>query len=136
MTPEQIDKIVQAHYLAESNGDVEGATASYTDDICHDLVGAPDGQVFGIPAVRARYTQLFSDFRSDDEQRLHTYYSENAVTCDDLVSGVVTGSMLGIPGHGRRVTFRILHVFEFRDDKICRENVWLDAGAIVAQLAS
>jgi hypothetical protein len=33
------------------------------------------------------------------------------------------------------VTFRILHVCEFRDGRMCRENVWLDSGAIVAQLA-
>ena len=34
----------------------------------------------------------------------------------------------------RRVTFRILHVFEFRDDLISRENVWLDGAAIAQQL--
>jgi hypothetical protein len=32
--------------------------------------------------------------------------------------------------------FRMLHVFEFRGDAISRENVWLDAGAIVAQLTA
>jgi predicted ester cyclase len=44
--------------------------------------------------------------------------------------------MLGIPGNGRRVTFGILHVFGFRDALICREQVWIDSGAIVAQLSA
>ena len=52
------------------------------------------------------------------------------------MTGTVIGSMLGIPGHGRRMTFRILHVFEFRDGLISRENVWLDGGAVVAQLTA
>jgi hypothetical protein len=30
----------------------------------------------------------------------------------------------------------ILHVFEFRDGLISRENVWIDAGAAIAQLTS
>jgi hypothetical protein len=33
-------------------------------------------------------------------------------------------------------TFRVLHVFEFRDGLISRENVWLDGAAIAAPLAT
>jgi len=51
-------------------------------------------------------------------------------------AGTVIGEMLGIPGHGRRVTFRILHVFDFRDGLVNREQVWIDSGAIVAQPTS
>jgi hypothetical protein len=43
--------------------------------------------------------------------------------------------MLGLPGHGRRIGFRILHVFEFRDGPLSRENLWLDSAAIVSQLS-
>ncbi len=50
------------------------------------------------------------------------------------MTGTVTGSMLGLPGHGRRISFRILHVFEFKDGLISRENVWLDGAAIQQQL--
>ena len=51
------------------------------------------------------------------------------------MTGTVIGEMLGLPGNNRRITFRILHVFEFRDGLISRENVWLDTAAIVGQLA-
>jgi predicted ester cyclase len=47
----------------------------------------------------------------------------------------VPGEFLGIPGHGRSISFRMLHVFEFADGRISRENVWLDGGAIAAQLS-
>lgn len=52
------------------------------------------------------------------------------------MTGSVIGEMLGIPGHGRSVTFRILHVFDFRDGLISREQVWIDSGSIVAQLTA
>jgi predicted ester cyclase len=52
------------------------------------------------------------------------------------ITGTVVGSMLGLPGNGRRINFRMLHVFEFRDGLISRENVWLDSAAIVQQLSS
>lgn len=65
----------------------------------------------------------------------HRYYTPEAMTLDQRTTAVVTGSFLGLPGNGRRVTFRILHVFEFRDGLISRENVWLDGTAIAQQLS-
>jgi predicted ester cyclase len=55
---------------------------------------------------------------------------------EQSMTGSVIGEMLGIPGNGRRVTFRIFHVFEFNDGLISREQVWLDTGAIVTQLTA
>lgn len=52
------------------------------------------------------------------------------------MTGTVIGEMLGIPGNGRRVTFGILHVFDFHDGLISREQAWIDSGAIVAQLTA
>ncbi len=49
---------------------------------------------------------------------------------DQEMTGTVIGTFLGLPGNGRRITFRILHVFEFRNELISRENVWLDVAAI------
>ena len=54
---------------------------------------------------------------------------------EQLMTGTVIGSLPGIPGSGRRISFRILHVSEFRNGLISRENVWLDSAAIVNQLS-
>ena len=51
------------------------------------------------------------------------------------MTGTVIGSLPGLPGSRRRISFRILHVFEFRNGLISRENVWLDSAAIAAQLS-
>jgi predicted ester cyclase len=50
------------------------------------------------------------------------------------MAGTVIGEMFGIPGNRRKVTFRILHVFRFRDGLISREQVWIDSSAIISQL--
>jgi len=48
----------------------------------------------------------------------------------------VPGEFLGVPSNGRRISFRMVHIWEFRDGLISRENVWLDGANIVAQLTT
>jgi predicted ester cyclase len=57
-----------------------------------------------------------------------------AIMMEAEMSADIVGEFLGIPGHGRNITFRILHVFEFDDSLITREQVWLDTGSMMAQL--
>ena len=61
---------------------------------------------------------------------LHPYLTDNSMILEQRMTATVIGSMLGLPGHGRRISFRILHVFEFRDSLISRENVWPDTAAV------
>jgi hypothetical protein len=63
-------------------------------------------------------------------------YGEDFCVVEHQAAGVVRGAFMGIPGNGRRVTFRMLHVWDFKDDAISREQVWLDGGAIAAQLTT
>jgi hypothetical protein len=50
--------------------------------------------------------------------------------------GTVPGTFLGVPGNGKRISFRLLHIWEFREGLISRENIWMDGGSVVAQLTS
>jgi predicted ester cyclase len=61
--------------------------------------------------------------------------TDDAIILEQIMTGTVIGSMLGLPGNGRSISFRMLHVFEFRDDLISRENIWLDSAAIIDQLS-
>lgn len=135
MNQEQMRALVERHLKAEGAGDVEGAVAVYTDDIEHDVVGWPTGPLHGKDAAREFYRHLTANFRTEDEQPTHRYWTDDAMILDQMMTGTVTGSMLGMPGNGRRITFRILHVFEFTDGLISRENVWLDGAAIQQQLS-
>ena len=135
MDVQQMTELVERHLKAEGAGDVEGAIAVYTDDIEHDVVGWPGGPSRGRDAAREFYRHLTANFRTEEEHPTRRYVADDALVLDQLMTGTVTGTFLGLPGDGRRITFRILHVFEFRDGLISRENVWLDGGSIVQQLS-
>jgi ketosteroid isomerase-like protein len=124
MTREQMDQLIEAHLGAEDAGDIAAAVAVYTDDVEHDVVGAPDGPLRGPEAVRRRYEQLVQNMRTVSMNATHQYYSDDACVVEHLCTCVVTGQFAGIEGHGRQVSFRLLHIFEFRAGKISRENVW------------
>lgn len=136
MDQHEMTTLVEQHLKAEGAGDVDGAVAVYTDDIVHDAVGFPGSPRTGKDAAREFYGFLTANFRTEDEEPLNRFFDGDTMVLEQNMTGLVIGEMLGIPGHGRRVTFRILHVFGFRDGLISREQVWIDSGAIVAQLTA
>jgi steroid delta-isomerase-like uncharacterized protein len=128
--------LVEQHLKAEGAGDIEGACAVYTEDIEHDDVGLPGPPRRGKAAAAEFYGFLTANFRTETETPLHRYFSGDTMILEQMMTGSVIGEMMGILGHGRSVTFRILHVFDFRDGLISREQVWIDSGSIVAQLTA
>jgi uncharacterized protein len=131
---EAIDHIIEDHFRREADGDVEGTLQTLTDDVVHDVVGDPAGELHGPAAVGLRYGHLFSNVKGERADIRHRLYGENFAVDDKIWTARVTGEFMGIPGHGRRISIRVLHVFEFRGGLISRENVWIDAGAAIAQL--
>jgi steroid delta-isomerase-like uncharacterized protein len=136
ITAAEMEALIGSHMLAEEHGDPDQAVAGYTEDVEHDLVGFVGAPYRGIPAARALYEQFTQNVRIEKIKRAHTYYSDDAATVEDMITAVVTGEFLGLPGNNRRIAFRMLHVFEFRSGKISRENVWMDGVSIVAQLTA
>jgi steroid delta-isomerase-like uncharacterized protein len=136
MEQHEMVALVERHLKAEGAGDVEGAVAVYTDDIEHDAVGFPGSPRTGKDAAREFYGFLTANFRTEDEQPLHRYFAGDSMILEQSMTGTVIGEFLGLPGNGRRITCRILHVFDFRDGLISREQVWIDNAAIIAQLSS
>ncbi|MGA8544154.1 MAG: ester cyclase [Mycobacterium sp.] len=135
MDSSQMQRLVDSHMQAENQGDIGGAVAVYTDDVEHDVVGFPDSPSRGKDAARNFYAYLTANFRSESWDILRQYFADGAMVLEQLMTGTVIGSLLGLPGNGRRISFRMMHVFEFRDGLISRENIWLDTAAVVDQLS-
>jgi steroid delta-isomerase-like uncharacterized protein len=135
MDNSQMQGLVDSHMTAENRGNIDGAVAVYTDDVEHDVVGFPNGPSHGKDAARDFYAYLTANFRSESWDVVRQHFADNAMVLEQFMTGTVTGSLLGLPGNGRRINFRMLHVFEFRDGLICRENIWLDAAAVTGQLS-
>jgi predicted ester cyclase len=63
-------------------------------------------------------------------------YGDDHCVMEHEWTGTVPGECLGIAGNDRRISFRMLHVWDFKQGRISREQVWLDGNAIVAQLTA
>jgi predicted ester cyclase len=135
LTREEIDRLLQDHFEREANGDVEGTLTTFTHDVVDDVVGDPAGELHGPGAAGERYGYLFANVKGERADSKHRLYGEDFVVDDGMWTARVVGEFMGIPGHGRVITIRVLHVFEFRNGLISRENVWLDGAAAIAQLS-
>jgi steroid delta-isomerase-like uncharacterized protein len=135
MDSSQMQGLVDIHMTAENHGDIDAAVAVYTEDVVHDVVGFPNSPSRGKDAARSFYAYLTANFRSESWDVLRQFFADDAMVLEQLMTGTVIGSMLGLPGNGRRISFRMMHVFEFRDGLISRENIWLDTAAVTDQLS-
>jgi steroid delta-isomerase-like uncharacterized protein len=129
-----MDRLIEEHLAAERAGDADASVAMYTDDVEHDVVGAPHGPLHGRDAARGFYEQLNGEVATESMTATRSYYGADFCVTEHHWTGTVHGHFLGIPGHGRSVSIRMLHVWEFADGRISRENLWLDGGSAVAQL--
>lgn len=131
------DDMIDRHFRFEAEDDVEGVLATMADDVDHDVVGSPTGPLRGRDAARGFYEALFADLAGEKDTTLRRWYGDDFVVDESLWEGTAPGTPFGLPGLGRRLAFRLLHVFDMAPDgRIRRENVWIDLASIQRQLAA
>ena len=136
LTKSQFDSLIDRHFRYEAEDDVDGVLSTLVDDLTHDLVGWPDGASRDKQTARAFYEQMFADLAGEKVTSVKRLYGGDFVVDESIWQGKAVGNPMGLPGHGRPLSFRILHIFEVTPEgRIKRENVWLDHAAIVRQLA-
>jgi predicted ester cyclase len=130
-----MDRVIDDHFRVEGRDDVQGVLDTLSDDVDHDVVGSPTGPLRGKVQARTFYEKIFADLAQQSVSSTHRYYGDDFVVDESLWRGTAVGHPLGFAGRNRPVAFRILHIFEFdKAGAIRRENVWMDTGAIAAQL--
>jgi hypothetical protein len=131
-----MDQMVNEHFGYEATDDIEGVLGTLTDDVQHHVVGSGWGPLRGKDAVRPFYEQLFSDLKGEGVEPVARWYGDDFLVDETLWTGFVEdGRCFGLAGRSGHVTFRLLHVFEFRDGLISKENVWSDVVAIAAAVS-
>ena len=134
LTREEMDRIINEHFQYEAQDDVDGVVSTLTEDVEHDVVGSPGSQVRGREAARKYYQELFANLKGGSAQPVRRLYGDNFMIDETVWTGHVVGRALGAPGGEGPASFRILHLLEFRDGKISRENVWIDVPSLMQQL--
>ncbi len=123
-TPHEMDALIARHIEAENRGDIDGAVAVYAHDIEHDIVGAP-GPIGGKDDVREMYRQMTSSMQMEEMQVVRRYHGPAHCVIEQVYTATVLAPYPGIPEGAQRVAGRMLHVFEFKNGLISRENVWV-----------
>ncbi|ACL65099.1 protein of unknown function DUF1486 [Anaeromyxobacter dehalogenans 2CP-1] len=136
MTRDEMDRLVDRHFEQEAHDDLDGVLSTFTEDLQHRCVGSTCGPLSGKEAVRGFYRQLFEDLRGEGVRPIARRYGEGFLVDETEWTGTIAdASFCGLAGWSGRATFRMLHVFELRGDRISREELWFDVAALRAQLA-
>jgi hypothetical protein len=115
---------VVADHLANENPDgIERVIDGYTDDIvweapARDVVFRDKAQ------VRAAYLRVFESMDVHAFTHMYRFANEDWVFDDSIVEFTLVGDgFTNCPFElGTRVNMRLVHAFQLRDGKICREN--------------
>jgi ketosteroid isomerase-like protein len=135
MTHEQMDQLVNEHFGFEAADDVDGVVGTLSDDAEHEVIPSPVGALHDPAKMRAYYEMLFASIKGEGVTPLRRLYGEDFLIDETLWHGYVEdGRPFLCDGKSGKVSFRLLHVFEMREEKITREQVWCDLGAIQQQL--
>ncbi|HEX8769684.1 MAG TPA: nuclear transport factor 2 family protein [Acidimicrobiales bacterium] len=134
MTPEEMDRVLTDHFIAEATHDLKGLLGTLTDDVEHDVVGVADGMHHGREETGRFYKGVFARLTQEGVEPLRRYYGENFLVDEVIYTGEADGSLFGVDGRRGTISIRILHVVEFRDGRMARENTWLDVETARRQL--
>lgn len=133
----EVDQLVNTHFMFEATDDVEGVLASMAPGAEHHVVPSPFGIVSEVGRIREFYATMFADLKGESVTPVRRLYGDGFAVDEAIWNGQIEdGRLFGCPGKKGPVSFRLLHVFEFSDEKISRENVWCDLSAIQQQLGA
>ena len=132
---EEIDRIIDRHFMFEATDDVDGVVGSLADPVEHEVVPSPVGALHDRAQIRAYYKMLFESLKGEGVTPVRRLYGDDFVVDEAVWHGrIEDGRPFLCDGRSGPVSFRLLHVFELRDGKISRENVWCDLASIQRQL--
>jgi len=92
MKPPDMDRLIEIHLAAEKAADTAGAVSVYTDDVEHDVVGAPGGAVHGKGAAQGFYDHLTKEIHTEEMKPTHSYYGEDFCVVEHMWTGTCPGA--------------------------------------------
>jgi uncharacterized protein len=131
----RLDLLVDTYLHGLRDGDVETLLSTCADDIELDLVGSTPTSIRGKDAVRAHHLSEFANTMHERDVPLRRLYGFGFVLDELIWEGRITGRVGPLIGNGRRVSQRVLRIFEVSEGCVTRQSVYTDFAAITRQLA-
>jgi hydroxyacylglutathione hydrolase len=126
--------IAKQYFAALDAHDLDAATALWEPGAIDRMVGGPE--LIAPDGIRAYFGEIFAafpDFRLEIIE-LTTYRERTAVRWQLTGTFAGPGSFQGFEPNGARITTEGCDVVRVRDDKIVRNDAYLDSGNIARQL--
>ena len=127
---ERREAIVREHVAAENRHDVEGTIATF-DRPRYEVNGEPSD---GESAVRELLQGLMDGFPDAHWEVPGLHHADQAVIGEARMTGTHNGSFAGIPATGRSVDVPMAAIFEFEEDRLVCEKVYMDVATILSQI--
>ncbi|MFN2464597.1 MAG: nuclear transport factor 2 family protein [Candidatus Dormibacteria bacterium] len=130
----QDEVLIDAHLRALAESDVDALLGTVADNIEYDFIAGATGAVRGKDAVRAHHLTEFANVISERWIPLRRLYGEGFVVDEVIWEGRITGRLGALVGKGRRVSQRVLRIFEIRNGQVSRQSIYSDHAAVARQL--
>ena len=122
--------IVNQHAEAENRHDIEATIATFHHPR-YEMNGDPsDGEA----AVRELLQGLMNGLPDLHAEIGKMRHADDAVIIEGLITGTHDGEWAGIPPTGRRVEVPAAAIFEFDEDRLLCEKVYMDFAAVLTQI--
>ena len=124
------EEIIKQHADAENRHDVEATIATFHRPR-YEVNGVPSD---GEQAVRELLQGLMSGFPDLHVDIGEFRHADDAVFGETLITGTHDGEWAGIPPTGRRIEVPVAGIFEFDEDRLLCEKVYMDFAAVLTQI--
>jgi len=124
------EAIVNQHAEAENRHDVEATIATFHQPR-YEVNGEPSD---GEEAVRELLQGLMHGLPDLHAEIGKLRHAHDAVIIEGLITGTHDGEWAGIPPTGRRVEVPVAAIFEFDEDRLLCEKVYMYFAAVLTQI--
>ena len=129
--------LVRTLYEAWNDRDFDRLAEFVTPDF--ELVNRGSGEVLRGPDGVRQYNKMWADGFPDGRVTVERILESGACVVAEFTgrgthTGTLTSAAGSIPATGLSVTLHLCDVFDLKDGKIRRQHVYLDSGALMAQL--
>lgn len=107
------------------------ATLSDEDPIRDEVAGK---RYEGREAVAGRYAELWGAFPDFNVEPVRFTEQNAVVVMEAIYTGTHWGNYLGVCGSGRSFSVRLINVFEFNENRINSETIYIDLASQLRQL--
>jgi steroid delta-isomerase-like uncharacterized protein len=124
------EAIVRQHAEAENRHDVEATIATFHHPR-YEFNGDPCDGEEAVRELLQGFMNGFPDFHADIGKMRH---ADDAVIGETIITGTHDGEWAGIPPTGRRIEVAVAAIFEFEEDRLLCEKVYMDFAAVLTQI--